>query len=73
MTKTITAIKIISAKKNYNYEIRKEHVTYSDGTTEDRLMCYSFAGKPLGGIQETERLFRAQGTGPNIITKKAKK
>jgi hypothetical protein len=73
MDKKIKESRTISAKRNANYEIRKEHVIYTDGSTEDRIMCYSFAGKPLGGIQETERLFKAQGTGPTVTPKKIKK
>jgi hypothetical protein len=72
MEKRVVARKTISAKRNGHYEIRKEHVTYSDGTTADVIACYSFAGKPLGGIQEAERLINAQVI-PNITAKKAKK
>lgn len=66
MNKRVKTIKILSSKRNTNYEIRKEHVTFTDGTTMDRIICYSFTGKPLGSIKETERLFRIQGTGPMI-------
>jgi hypothetical protein len=50
-------IKTISAKKSTRYEIRKEHVTYFDGTTEDRLVAYTFEGKLIGSLPEAERYF----------------
>jgi hypothetical protein len=71
--KKITTIKTISAKRNPKYEIRKEHVAYTDGTTEDRIMCYSLEGKPLGGIQETERKLKSQAIVPAPVVKKSTK
>lgn len=56
MIKKITDIHVISAKHTPKYDIRKEHVTYSDGTTEDRLACYTPSGKYLGGIREAEKI-----------------
>ena len=73
MEKRIKSIRTTSAKRNSLYEIRKEHVVFTDGSTADRIMCYSFTGKQLGGIHEAEKLTRAQGTGPNVTAKKVKK
>jgi hypothetical protein len=53
----IVSIKTVTSKRNTKYEIRKEHVTYSDGKTEDRVRCYDFTGRPLGTIAEAERFF----------------
>ena len=55
--KTIKGIKIISSKKGPKYEIRKEHVEFTDGTTVDRVWCYSFDGRALGGINDAEKYY----------------
>lgn len=55
MEKKIVSTRTTSAKRTAKYEIRKEHVVYSDGTTADRLACYDFTGKYLGGIRDAEK------------------
>lgn len=59
MNKKVLKIKTLSSKRTARYEIRKEHIAYTDGTTEDRLACYDFTGKYLGGIHEAERVTSA--------------
>lgn len=54
--KQVKSIKTLSSKRGPKYEIRKEHVTYTDGSTEDRTFCYEFSGKPLSGIKEADKV-----------------
>lgn len=49
---------IKSRKLTPKYEIRGEHVTYDDGRTEDRVVCYSFSGEFLGTIKQAESKLR---------------
>lgn len=56
MKKYIVSTKTIKSKRGPKYNIVKEHVVYNDGTTEDRLFCYEFNGKPLGGIKDADRI-----------------
>lgn len=59
MEKIIKKITIVSSKKTPKYEVRSEHVLFSDGSTEDRIRCYTFDGHMLGGIREAEHYLKA--------------
>ena len=69
---SIKTIRTLSFKRNSKYEIRKEHVTFTDGTTSDRVWCYTLDGKPLGGIREAEKYFTTQVSRSPFLGRKPK-
>jgi hypothetical protein len=64
MAKKIVKLTRVSSKKTGKYELRKEHIQYDDGTTEDRLACYDFSGKYIGSPREAERILNAPAPVP---------
>jgi hypothetical protein len=58
--KKIKTIKTTSSRKTPNYEIRKEHLVFEDGSTMDRVICYTFGGRYIGGVHEAEKYVEAQ-------------
>jgi len=76
MNKVIKSTRTKASKKIGGFELRKEHVLYEDGTTEDRTVYYTLDGKFIGSQQAKEayleelRLFKEYQTQQRASKKK---
>jgi len=63
-------IKTLSKKLAKYYEIRKEHVTYNDGRTEDRVVAYDLNGNYIGTVKQAEAIIASQLAKSHKVTKR---
>lgn len=68
--KKIKSKKLLSSKNSHQYVVRKELITYDDGSTETRVGCYTFEGKYLGDFASAMAYFANQNQPARLISPK---